>query len=318
MTQRYMVLFKTHFWDAFTERQFRRLEARAPGGRLMVAVDETHGPVEGVTHDGVLRMHDSDFESLGLAYATTDRSLLWYNTDYPHYLAFEAYPDYDYYVTVEYDALADVDLDRLIAQLAADGVDYLGFPLRTPPTAWPWFDLHTPVYRPEQILTYLSCFAVFSRRAMDRLFARRREMSTAFQAGRLAFWPNNEAFIPTEMSQAGFRIASLSAFGATDRYDWWPPQHEAELETVVAPAFVHPVLEGDRYLRSILRHERRLSSLVDPESALRRRLRPYSRAKASAAVRTEVKRRAGDFLGRGMHRLGLAPHWAKGAAKPTD
>ena len=56
---RYAILFKAHFWDAFVERQFRRLCARAGSGDVFVILDETNGPVAGVSHHRILSLTES-------------------------------------------------------------------------------------------------------------------------------------------------------------------------------------------------------------------------------------------------------------------
>ncbi len=37
----YAVIFRTHFWDAFAQRQFDRLASTVKTGHLYVLVDET-------------------------------------------------------------------------------------------------------------------------------------------------------------------------------------------------------------------------------------------------------------------------------------
>ena len=62
---RVAVIFRTHFWDAFAARQFQRLTQKVGGGDVYVLVDETNGPVEGIPHDKVVRMTETDVLALG-------------------------------------------------------------------------------------------------------------------------------------------------------------------------------------------------------------------------------------------------------------
>ncbi len=38
----------------------------------------------------------------------------------------------------EFDVVTTVDLDALMVRLRADGVDFVGEPIRTPLAQWPW------------------------------------------------------------------------------------------------------------------------------------------------------------------------------------
>ncbi len=311
----YAVLFKTHFWSDFTARQLERLKAAAPSADIFVSVDETSGPVGPISHPHVIRLVDKDLIELGLAAASTDKSLLWYNIDYVHYDFYKRHPEYAYYVTAEYDVTAQYNLDSLIDTLSAQGIDYVGSPLENP-GLWPWAEFHCGSYG-EKLKVALSCFAVFSNRAMAQLFRRRLEMSRDFESGRLEFWPNNEAFIPNEIALAGLRYASLGDFGASGGYNWWPPTHEDDIATLAGEAFLHPVLEGSRYLRSRLRHERHLLSYLNPKSPLRQALARYPRAVSRRAFREEVRHRMRQNIKRRLERLGLRPHWTAAAARRT-
>jgi len=49
----YAVLFRTHFWDDYVERQYQRLRAVAGRGDVFILVDETNGPVP-IPHPNVV------------------------------------------------------------------------------------------------------------------------------------------------------------------------------------------------------------------------------------------------------------------------
>ncbi len=42
---RHVVLFRTHFWDAFVARPYERLKQKIGRGDLYILLDETNGPV---------------------------------------------------------------------------------------------------------------------------------------------------------------------------------------------------------------------------------------------------------------------------------
>jgi hypothetical protein len=313
MPPRHAILFKTHFWDGFTRRQLDRLKSMTKASDIYVIVDETRGKVGPIEHDRVIRTNENQLVQLGFADAATDKSLFWYNTDYPLYAFFTDNENYDFYSMIEYDVKINRNIDEIVVNMADGGVDYLGFPLRTPFQDWPWFEMHVPLYGRDNIMVYLSCLAIFSNRAVRLLRDRRQEMTRQFNAHELAFWANSEAFIPTEINLAGFKLASLSDFGPTSAYDWWPPTYETDADDLGSEAFVHPVLEGDRYIRSILRHEPRLLSFFWRDSRLSRELSRFPRETYRQHLRYEIQRRLRDFARRQLERFGLTRKWTVGA-----
>lgn len=308
MRPTYAVIFKTHFWDPFVARQLARLRATMQHGTLFIAVDETFGPVAIADEAPVVRVTMDKIDALGLAKVTTHGSVLWYNIDYPHYVALREVEPFDYYVTIEYDAVCNLDLDRLISTIAEKQCDYVGHPVPEAIADWPWFATHKPIYG-GAMRASLSCFAVFSRRALELLLKRRQDMSRDFAQKRLGFWPNNEAFIPNEIERAGYRIASLADFGSVSGYNWWPPKHEAELDGMGDAAFIHPVLTGDRYIRSLVYHEPSFGSFFRSDSVLRRKLAIYARGRQGSVLYAEVRRRVFAALTRRLEAWGLSPPW---------
>ena len=309
----YAILFKTHFWDDFTRRQLARLSERSKHGRLFVVVDETAGPVRDIESDAVIRLNETRAIEYGLADAKTEDSLFWYNVDYCHYIAFDQHPDYDYYLTIEYDVALNLDIDELISAVARQRVDYVGHPITKPKYEWPWFKKHLKVYEEKDIVLALSCVAVFSNRAMRLLRQRRLDMTRQFQAGDLTFWPNNEAFLPTEIQLAGMRSKALSDYGNASRYDWWPPTYEGDLAAMPDEAFVHPVLAGARYVRSVLRHEPNLLTVFLRKSVLRSRLAKVPADVYRPFIAKEFRRRLKAAADRRLARVGLARDWTHGA-----
>ncbi|TPV99751.1 MAG: hypothetical protein USCAAHI_00794 [Beijerinckiaceae bacterium] len=317
MPPSYAVFFKTHFWDAFTSRQLDRLKARVGNGTIFVGIDETHEPAPEIEHDRVVRVTSASISKLGLLPITTHGSIIWYNIDYPHYVAFSENPFYDYYITIEYDVVVNTALDHLIAALAENRVDYLGFQIRKPPVEWPWYPMHLEIYGSD-MLVFLSCFSIYSNRALKVLLARRQAMGKDFSCGTLNFWPNNEAFIPNEIRNAGMRIDTLGHHGATDYYDWWPPLHEDELSQVSEQSFIHPVLEGTRYILSLANHEPSISNYFFRESAIRRKLARFSPSVVNPILMAVVKGRLRGKLERTLEQIGLRHKWYKNAQSSSS
>jgi hypothetical protein len=260
------VLFKTHFWDDFVARRFEALKLKCPGSDLWIYVDETSCPVGDIPHDKVFRTRDSDMYALGLP-RQPGFNINWYNVDYPLLAFHEAHAGYAFYTMVEFDAAVLRDLDNLAAEALNRGIDLVAFPSGQPVEKWSWTRTLEAIWPLDQIRSHLLCVAGLSERAVAHLMMTRREHAARDARGELQYWPFSEGFVPTAVHVAGFKLESLTSFGATDYYDWWPPYHESELPEVPEPAFVHPVLSGPRYVTSLLRFENVAETwLTEPES----------------------------------------------------
>lgn len=269
---RYAVLFRTHFWDDFAARQYERLVARSRGGQVFILADETNGTVK-IDRDNIVRYTQSDVLALGLAGGGYG-NLLWYNGDYSLYAFFARYDQFDYYIMVEYDVAVNRELDDVVATASQNGYDFIGLTtVAKPGLDWNFTDGCLDVYRLEDIRQRLICVAVFSGRAARRLFERRLELSRQYRDGAIRRWPYCEAYIPTELSVSGFKMAELSEFGPTDHYDWRPAFVETDLDAKKGQAFVHPVLDPKRYIAHTLKNTWPPEGFFYPGSDVGRRIR---------------------------------------------
>ena len=185
---RYAVIFRTHFWDSFAERQLQRLKTVAGHGEIWVLVDVTNRPVNGISHHNIFPVKAADFIAQGFAEAG-EGSMMWFNGDYPLYAFRDQHPEYAYYLQLEYDVVINQDLDDLISKACRDAVDFIG--LAKGPSSSDWFWRHTCVgaYESDSILHTLICLSLFSGRALDTLKRRRLELSVRWKRGDLVAWP---------------------------------------------------------------------------------------------------------------------------------
>ena len=269
---RYAVIFRTHFWDAFATRQLARLIEKTRSGDVFVLVDESNGPVAGIPHDKVVRLTKAQVLAHGFADAG-EGNLLWFNGDYPLYVFRGLHGDYDYYLQLEYDVVFNLDLDALMRRIAADRVDFVGLTKGEPVSEWLWAASCLEAYAERDLRHQLICASVFSAAALDRLAARRLAQSDDYRAGRLRQWPMCEGFIPTEIALGGLKSGELSRYGGTDAYNHWPPFAEADLPTLTAATFVHPVLDQQRYIDSVLKYHVGLAGFLNLNSLTHRKLR---------------------------------------------
>jgi hypothetical protein len=267
----YAVLLRTHIWDDFVARQFRRLAARSGRGDLYVLVDETSGPVP-VTEGNVVSHSQQGVKALGLADAGSG-NILWYNGDYPLYAFYSEHPSYDYYVMVEYDVAVHGDLDAMIAHAVRERIDFVGLTKGEHVADWPHAASCLDAYAPEHVKKRLVCFAIYSQAAVKALFSGRLRLSREYEEGKIKRWPFCEAYIPTELSLRGLKIGELTELGSTELYDWAPAFAEEDLPNLGQHTFVHPVLDSARYVQAMMKRNWRTVDVLDPRSDLMRRLR---------------------------------------------
>ncbi len=269
---RYAVIFRTHFWDDFARRQLARLTARVKHGRVYVLVDETRGRVEGIDYDHVVRMTEQDALDMGLARAGFG-SLLWYNGDYPLYYFAKTCPGYEYYLQVEYDAVLNTDIDELMRRVAADDVHFVATDNLGEASDWVWLSSCLDYYRPDEVRNKLICISIFSGQALELLAQRRINQSERFHADTETAWPMCEGFVASEMERSSLRCADLSRYGSIDALKWWPPNLESELPEFNGQPFVHPILDRERYVGSVMKYSGGLAGFINPNSVLHQKLR---------------------------------------------
>ncbi len=93
MTPTYAILFKCHYWDAFTQRQLERLQQRTTSGDIYIVIDETLAPVGSIDFpdDRVLRISRTAAADIGLDHSGPT-PVFWYSNDFPLHLFTRQYP----------------------------------------------------------------------------------------------------------------------------------------------------------------------------------------------------------------------------------
>ena len=261
MGERYAVIFKAFTTDDFVKRRLSHVVGAAPSGDVYLMIDETDKPSGNIDFDRVIRYEEADLVRIGFPHISQG-ALFWYNADYPLYYFRHLRPEYDIVVTVEYDAVPNVDIDDLVRRFRAENLDLVGRTItdKTAETYW-WTSTMLHFYSIDQIRPYQICATIMSARAIDHLAATRKRHA-ASGVTKANDWPIGEAFVGTELSVVRFRMGELSDFGKLTRYDWWPPIHERELPHCLGEVFVHPVLSGPRYVKSLFKSNFRSGVIV--------------------------------------------------------
>lgn len=268
---KYAVLFRIHFWDDYAERQYQRLCSVVGDGDVFILVDETSRRVP-IPHQNVVSHTQEGVLALGLSGAGHG-NVLWFNGDYPLYFFYERHGHYGHYIMIEYDVVVRRSLDDIVDQMAREEIDFVGLTKGEAVADWPLTYTCLDAYSKDQVQKRLICIALFSNKAVGHLFDRRLEQSQRQAAGALQRWPYCEGFIPTELNRAGMKMAELSLFGSTDRYDWKPAVLETELPLLRQQVFLHPVLDPQRYVQHTMKDLWPPEAFFDPWNPVARRLR---------------------------------------------
>ncbi len=187
-------------------------------------------------------------------------NVFWYNTDYQVYHFLDAYPDYEYVFMCEYDCTVNIEVSAVIETMALHGftLSASAFARRRQYG----IGRSAPARICEGHLTYRgACYPVRPSAAHSAQFASREARPYPTRPGRADTGNIGAQFrgpITRRSSAQRLHISSaaelpLSAFGDTSHYDWAPPHLEAELPSLSGCAVVHPVLDVQRYLRSLLK-----------------------------------------------------------------
>jgi hypothetical protein len=270
-TPRYAVLFRTHTWDSFIERQFERVRARVENGDVFIVANNTSGTCGEVEGFPFVAFHEDEIEAMGYARAGGGE-LLWYNVDYALYYFMRLKPNYDFYILFEYDVVVNVELDALIEAVAENGKDLVGLTKGDPVSDW-WFRPSClDVYAEADIRKMLLPLGVFSKRAVEHLSERKLRLSEMLRAGEIGQWPHCEAFIVTELALAGFEIDEFTNYGTTAKLSYEPAYLEQELGDLESESFIHPVLDTQRYIANVIKYEWCPERFFLRSSEFRRRL----------------------------------------------
>jgi hypothetical protein len=295
------VVFKAYAWDAFVERQARRLAEAAGSLDFYILMDETPKPVGPIPFERVIRFTCADLESAGMAMRFAVGGVLWWNPDYAHYYFLEQHPDYDYYLFVEYDCIAQCSLEEFVARAVAQDADLVALPISRPFDLWHWMPYQHDVYPPAEVKLALLNLCFLSARALKLLHQRRLAMKSDPS---VRSWPSSELFIPSELVRAGMKWVSLADFGDVSHCDWFPPTLEEDLQPPTGDTFLHPVLDRGRYISSML-HNRGSLARGELDRALSRFRREEYAPLIWQAARRNTLRRIMHRLTKWRNQLGL-------------
>jgi hypothetical protein len=206
-----VVLLRTHSFEAVTRSFFSRLSAET-GHRAVLLADDSARMVYGDCEKiGFTRQV---YESMGLL---CPDDFGWRCGDYGLYLARRSFPKASHFWLVEYDVrLAVPHLRRFFETFeGAPDFDLIAPSLSRRYADWPWYS--SLANRHDAVYGCLFPLLRVSARAVDYLAERRIRMSATWKRESAtkasATWPNDEAFVATELVAGHFRCRDLNGFG---------------------------------------------------------------------------------------------------------
>jgi len=217
----------------------------AASGHPVAFVLDGRFPVGVASERQALMVTKPDCEALGL-YCPDD--FTWRCGDYGLYLARKTMPDFERFWLVEHDVLITAPQAFFPAFDSDPEPDLVATYYRPADKSWFW----TRHVEGRNVRPYRCMFPVvsISARAVDALLAKRVEHAS--QARRRNLWPNDEGFVATALTAAGFRCRDFNDLGrayydeASFTFDS-PIDGDRFAPPANRPWLYHPVLAGDAY-----------------------------------------------------------------------
>jgi len=256
MSRKIAILFRTHVFDDAVIGGYRHLQSRAPEGvDVFFCCDETAQTYDAPADIRKVGHSVADVERLGLR-DFLPKKLLWYSGDYAFYFFYDAHPEYDLYVMVEYDVhFTDRALDDFYRYILENEADFYGVYLQEANEGWLWRRA-AEVFN-DKVYQVFGPIVGLSNRAVARLYMKRIEQGRMVATGKVEdVWVNCEAFMPTEAIAAGFKALSLDE-GLNIRQTHFNTSRLMCLETLSREGdgdeISHPVLPRAAYVVKLLR-----------------------------------------------------------------
>lgn len=243
----YAVIFKTHSWSQIIEDLFLQLKKNVSGGDLYIQIDNTNINDEiNIDFEKISYINEEMIENIGLP----RNGSFWWNGDYATILFFLENPNYDYYVSIEYDVFVSNSIDNIVNIMENEGIDIVGQKILGPlgdhlKDCVPYYGINTAEKS-------LFCISFFSKLAISCIYSRRLAHSKIKKKFNLSEWPIGEAVMGTEFKLSNLEYRDLVHFcDNLDHYDWNKgsmldyAKHVATKST-----FIHPVSDSNKFSRT--------------------------------------------------------------------
>lgn len=233
------MLFKTHVWNEDVQRQFDRVCQSCRSGHVFLVLDANNRPIPVPPGANAVWFSDVDMETYGLY----NYGGWWFNGDYQTILFFLKYPEYQYYVSLEYDVAVFNDLDAIVEDMSRNDIDAVYTEIPETISRWPHVFSTIDYYNFRDIHYGLFCISFLSRAMLSCLYSRRLAHDVLRRRLNLHTWPQGEAVLGSEALLSGLKTRDLKEYcDSLSDYHWNRGCTEAYVD-LIAPqrTFVHPV-----------------------------------------------------------------------------
>jgi hypothetical protein len=246
-----IILLRTHYLDAAVHRFIEALKADT-GLTVVIAADEGWDRLDPVPLIPKVALSPQRYSALGL-HCPPD--VMWRCGDYALYAAIEEIGPVSQLWMIEPDVRIHAGSMAGFFEFFAGHpeVDFLSCGYAAANASWGWY----PAMAPHAAAVFKCLFPLtrMSGRAVDFLLERRRALSRLPAAE--AFWPNDESFCATELTNAGFHCRDFNSFGPTfytnESFSFLNALALSRFETLPHDGLIHhPVLAGARFRRKLL------------------------------------------------------------------
>lgn len=263
MKNKYNVVLslRTHFWDEYIDYIAQKLNGSTTLCDFVVIADETNSKFDCGYYNKL--SHTSDISDLGIEYLSEFN--LWYNGDYPLYVLMDKYKDSDYFIMVENDVLINKNIDFIIKYVYEKKVDVIFHEFENT-TGWVWettlkesFDITKKCLFP---------FLLVSRRVVEYLYKRRKEIVCNYKNRNINHYPYCEGFIASAINEIkeSIKISSLKEFFDIHHFTFDNPYYILDPEANKIGTICHPVRGHD------FSYRRNIDEIFVEKSILRRGL----------------------------------------------
>lgn len=246
-----IILLRTHYLDAAVQRFIDALRAET-GFEVVIAADEGWSRLDPAPPTRKIVLGTERYRALGL-HCPPD--VMWRCGDYALYAAMAELGPVSQIWMIEPDV-------RLHAGTMAEffgffaghpEVDFLSCGYAAANASWGWYPAMAP--HADAVFKCLFPLTRMSGRAVAFLLEERRALSRLSAAE--AFWPNDESFCATALTNAGFHCQDLNSFGPTfytnESFSFLNALALSRFETLPRDGLIHhPVLAGARFRGKLL------------------------------------------------------------------
>lgn len=256
-----VLALRTHFWDEYIEYISQKLNGSTSLCEFVIIADETKSKFNCSNYNKI--SHTDDMSEIGIDYFPEFN--LWYTGDYPLYILLNTYKDADYFIMVENDVLVNKNIDGIIKYVTSNNIDVIFYDFDNTP-GWVWEKTLQESF--SNTKKCLFPFLLLSRRVVEYLYVRRKEISKEYKNGKIKYFPYCEGFIASAINELGdsIKISNLNDFFKMNHYSFDNPYYILDPIANMSGSICHPVRGHDFLFR------RNIDEIFIETSPLRRGL----------------------------------------------